>query len=164
MFIGILLIILNTTLQLLISPSVTTINEHYILSKENFPLPEDNQFIYNSLQNFNVSQLKEKPDHFSIFLKDHQNKINGGILVSVYSDAIYVNGLWVDQLLRNKGYGQKLLGMAEEEAKKRGKKYCKVDTYDFQAKDFYVKQGYNIIGEIKDYLLGHSRIYLRKKI
>ena len=38
------------------------------------------------------------------------------------------------------------------------------DTFDFQAEGFYLKNGYHIIGEIKDYPKKHKRIYLAKKL
>ncbi len=37
-----------------------------------------------------------------------------------------------------------------------------VDTFDFQAEAFYIKNGYTIIGEIKDFPKGHRRIYFSK--
>jgi hypothetical protein len=37
-------------------------------------------------------------------------------------------------------------------------------TFDFQAKEFYVKNGYVVIGEIIDFPKGHKRIYFSKKL
>ncbi|EPR72080.1 hypothetical protein ADIWIN_2919 [Winogradskyella psychrotolerans RS-3] len=37
-----------------------------------------------------------------------------------------------------------------------------VDTFDFQAEDFYIKNNYKVIGEIKDFPKGHRRIYFSK--
>jgi hypothetical protein len=39
-----------------------------------------------------------------------------------------------------------------------------VDTWDFQAEEFYLKNGYERIGELKNYWHGHSKIFLRKKL
>jgi hypothetical protein len=36
------------------------------------------------------------------------------------------------------------------------------DTFDFQAKDFYLKQGYEIFGVLKDCPSGHKRYYMKK--
>jgi hypothetical protein len=35
-----------------------------------------------------------------------------------------------------------------------------VDTWDFQAKEFYLKNGYEKIGELKNYWHGHSKLFL----
>jgi len=37
-----------------------------------------------------------------------------------------------------------------------------VDMFDFQVEVFYIKNGYTIIGEIKDVPKGHRRIYFSK--
>lgn len=39
-----------------------------------------------------------------------------------------------------------------------------VDTYAFQAQEFYLKHGFNEIGVIPGYLLGYGRIFLRKDV
>lgn len=38
-----------------------------------------------------------------------------------------------------------------------------LDTFDFQAEGFYVKNGYKVIGEIADFPKGHKRIYFAKR-
>ncbi|CEG55936.1 GNAT family N-acetyltransferase [Legionella fallonii] len=64
------------------------------------------------------------------------------------------------------GYGffyQIIIAIIEQAAIKNIKKIF-VDTYAFQAVDFYIKQGFSIIGRLDKYLLGHDRIYLRKDL
>lgn len=164
LLISLLFITVKLATPVFLNRTLIPAGEDYTFSQEYSPRPEDNHFIYNNLQKFNISQLNEDPQRFSIFLKDRQDKIQGGIIVSVYSQAIYINGLWLDESLRKQGYGKKLLSMAEEEGRKRKKIYSNVETFDFQAKDFYLSQGYKIVGEIKNHLRNHSKIYLRKII
>lgn len=58
----------------------------------------------------------------------------------------------------------KLLDEVEQEAIKNGCVFSLVDTWDFQAEEFYLKKGYERIGELKNYWLGHSKIFLRKNL
>jgi hypothetical protein len=37
-----------------------------------------------------------------------------------------------------------------------------LETMDFQAKDFYIKSGYEICGELVNVPTGHKRYYMRK--
>ena len=37
-----------------------------------------------------------------------------------------------------------------------------LDTFDFQAKDFYLTKGYEIFGELENCPPGHKRIFLKK--
>jgi len=101
---------------------------------------------------------------FSVMLKDENNKIHGGIVARFDLESMYVDLLWIDENLRHQGYGTKLLTAAEMEVHRLGCHYSTVDTYSFQAEEFYLKNGYTILGEIKNYYLHHSKIFLRKKL
>jgi hypothetical protein len=37
-----------------------------------------------------------------------------------------------------------------------------LDTFDFQAKDFYVKHGYEVFGVLEDCPEGHVRYFMKK--
>lgn len=48
------------------------------------------------------------------------------------------------------------------DAKAMGVKLVHLDTFDFQAKDSYLKHGYKILGVLGDCPKGHKRYYLKK--
>jgi GNAT superfamily N-acetyltransferase len=133
-----------------------------LIIKDNNPNPNNDQIIREGIVGFNAQTLGEFPGQFSIYLKDENSIIRGGSVVWVHKESIYVDILWIDESLRCQGYGTKLLQVAEEEGKNRGCKYSTVDTYSFQAEDFYLKNGYKIIGEVKNYLFHHTKIFFRK--
>jgi ribosomal protein S18 acetylase RimI-like enzyme len=72
--------------------------------------------------------------------------------------------LWVDEKHRNKGLGTQLLLKAEVLAGKRGCKYVHLDTFSFQAPEFYRKLGYKRFGALKPFPKGSTRYFLYKKI
>lgn len=39
-----------------------------------------------------------------------------------------------------------------------------LDTFDFQAKDFYLKHGYEVFGVLDDCPMEHKRYYMKKNI
>ncbi len=53
---------------------------------------------------------------------------------------------------------------AENEALARGCHGAYLDTFSFQAPDFYQKLGYEIYGKLDDFPKGHCRYFLRKKL
>ncbi len=53
---------------------------------------------------------------------------------------------------------------AELEARQRGARCAYLDTFSFQAPDFYKKQGYEVFGELRDFPEGHRRYFLRKQL
>jgi ribosomal protein S18 acetylase RimI-like enzyme len=50
---------------------------------------------------------------------------------------LYIDVLWVKEESRGDGYGSALLEEMEKIAKEKGCKLVHLDTFDFQAKDFY---------------------------
>lgn len=55
---------------------------------------------------------------------------------------VEIRGLWVDPEMRRLGIGRRLLAAIEEEAVRRGCSRAALDTYDWQAPQFYLAQGY----------------------
>ncbi|EKE01771.1 MAG: acetyltransferase, GNAT family [uncultured bacterium] len=60
--------------------------------------------------------------------------------------CLYISVLWVDEKYRYSGLGHRLLEKVEQDAKEKGGYLAHLDTFDFQAKDFYLKYGYEIFG------------------
>ena len=82
----------------------------------------------------------------------------GGILGGVGCwGGLEIKLLWVAAAHRGKGLGKKLLAQAESQAKEEGAMITMLDTFDFQAKDFYVGNGYQIAGQIEGFFAGHQR-------
>nr|WP_255313513.1 GNAT family N-acetyltransferase [Flavobacterium hibernum] len=89
----------------------------------------------------------------------------GGILAGLgYWNGLEIKILWVDEKYRNKGIGTQILKHVEKIAKDKGAEISMLDTFDFQAEDFYLKNGYEPIGEIKDFPKGYRRVYFSKKL
>ncbi|GAA4198472.1 GNAT family N-acetyltransferase [Pedobacter jeongneungensis] len=89
----------------------------------------------------------------------------GGILAGIgYWNGLEINILWVKDEYRKKGIGTHILKYVEDIAKEKGATVAMLDTFDFQAEEFYLKNGYKPIGEIKDFPNGHRRIYFSKRL
>ena len=99
-----------------------------------------------------------------IFLRDRDNRTVGGIAADLFGGWVYISLLWVDENLRDQGYGSKLLNRLESEAIQLGCKYAHVDTYSFEAVPFYQKAGYEVFGKLDDYPPGHSKYFLKKAL
>lgn len=93
----------------------------------------------------------------------HDGQFIGGICADVYIwKILYVSVFFLDERYRKQGLGELLLQRVENEAKSVGAELVHLDTFDFQAKDFYLKQGYEIFGVLDDCPKGHQRFYLKK--
>lgn len=97
-------------------------------------------------------------------LQDKNDEILGGVLCEVYWEWLYIDLLWVKEELRGNGYGRQLMETVEKKAKESGAKNAYLDTFSFQAPEFYEKLGYQVFGELKDFPPGQDRFYMRKDL
>jgi len=119
---------------------------------------KNNMLIYNS--NF-VKNYKK----FSIFLKDKKNKnVKGGLCGYIQSGVMFVETFIIDENLRRKKLGTKILQTAEKIAKKNNCNCIYLDTFNFQALSFYQKLGYEIFSKLDDYDDGIVLYWLKKKL
>lgn len=75
-----------------------------------------------------------------------------------------IHYLFVSEQLRGKGIGSKLLAAAESEARQRGCKYAFVDTFSFQAPEFYKNHGYQEVFTLEEYPYTGKRHYYTKEL
>ena len=126
---------------------------------------EDVSLIESAVDNFNMAVTGDynwKPVH--IFLRDEAGQLYGGLTAHLWGKWMHIQYLWVDESLRKQGYGEKLIEMAEAEARAHGCQNAHVETFSFQARPFYERLGYQVIAELPDYPPGHRQYMLRKSL
>lgn len=91
--------------------------------------------------------------------------ILGGLSGCSFGSYLAVELLWLSEDLRGKRVGQGMLARAELEARKRGCTASIVNTFDFGAEGFYVKQGYTPYARLSGGFNNRAtRIYLFKQL
>lgn len=100
----------------------------------------------------------------TIGARDAEKKIIGGLIANLQPGWkwMHVQRLWIEEFHRGAGIGRRLLEAAEKEAQKLGCLHVGVDTFEFQARGFYEKQGYSVYAVQEDYPVGHRKFLLRK--
>ncbi|AJW62841.1 tRNA(Met) cytidine acetyltransferase TmcA [Elizabethkingia miricola] len=91
-------------------------------------------------------------------------KIIGGIVGRSLWRTLEIKRLAVHPDYRNRGIGSKLISAAETEAKKRKCSYLSLNTFSYQAPEFYEKLGFIKVGTEEDFPRGFSRYFYQKKI
>lgn len=128
------------------------------------PTESDNAVVREGIIASIENVIGERDKSFSIFLKNDLGQVFGGVQAFLGSESVYIDVLWIQENLQKQGYGTKLLDAVEREAIENGCIFSLVDTWAFQAQEFYLKKGYIRIGELRDYWFGHSKIFLRKNL
>ena len=96
--------------------------------------------------------------------RDADGQIAGGLLGDLYFNWLYIAILWVREDQRGRGIGSRLMALAEEYAAAQGRTHVHVDTFDFQAPDFYRRHDYTEFGRLGPYGDGHIRFYFHKAL
>lgn len=139
-------------------------DNYQILYVEN---PEETAWgiIGRGLSTYNVQKAGDnKFQRLCFALQSPDGEIAGGALGEVYWEWFHLDLLWVKEELRGQGHGHRLLEKIENEARERGAKNVYLDTFSFQAPDFYKQHGYQVFGELPDFPPGHQRYFFSKQL
>lgn len=98
-----------------------------------------------------------------VTIRDDSGSVIGGLSGATSRRWLFTQLLVVPEKLRLQGLGSKIMKIAEEEAIARNCIGAWLDTFEFQARGFYEKQGYACFGEIQDYPPGFSRFFMKKR-
>lgn len=129
------------------------------------PAPEDMSFLGDRLYEFNVGATAIRDGVLlGIFVRDDNDAMTAGLHGHTWGGTCEVSRLWVRGDLRHQGIGSRLMKAAEAEARHRGCHQMFLSTHSFQAPDFYERLGFEEIGRISDYPVGHDQIFLRKRL
>ncbi len=88
----------------------------------------------------------------------------GGLVGQTFMGWLTVDGLWVAVEHRGRGHATRLMNQAETEARRRGATDSVLDTFSFQAPEFYRKLGYRDFARLDGFPAGHCRHYLTKSL
>ncbi|MCX8957593.1 GNAT family N-acetyltransferase [Erwinia psidii] len=129
------------------------------------PNPDDVNHIRQKMMAFNaqhvdVGEIKD----MAVFIDDNDGNKIAGLLGVTWGNWMHIHFLWVDEALRGNGHGARLLQAAEQEAIVRGCQRVCVDTFSFQARDFYEKQGYRLQMTLEQMPQHHRQHYLVKQL
>lgn len=130
---------------------------------------EDSDFIRKKVIEHNLAKLPEDVKHpvknISFILRNEDEIILGGITGTIFWYHLHIDFLWVDESLRGYGYGKQLLDNIELVARENNCNLIQLDTFSFQAPNFYQKYGYDVIGVIEDHPnKNNQQYYLVKKL
>ncbi|HHL2502270.1 TPA: GNAT family N-acetyltransferase [Yersinia enterocolitica] len=124
----------------------------------------DRELIMNKVIEYNNEIMADDTKELCVFYKNDAGKILGGITGQSYWGVLMINYFWVDENMRGKRIGDRLITMAETEAKARGCKKIILNTFKFQAPGLYAKKGYTKLIDVDGYNNGVVLHYFHKKI
>lgn len=129
----------------------------------------ENSAIQEALTEYNIRIVPTLPRaeirKLDFALKNDEGSLIGGINAEYVNWGIlFISLFFVEEQYRSRGYGSRLLSHVEKIAKENGCYLAHTDTLEFQAKNFYLKHGYEVFGILDDCPRGYKRFYLKKHL
>lgn len=130
---------------------------------------EDKLQIRDGLRAYNFSIIPQGKNYVTTDISRRITDENGKVIAGCIATAdcwlnAHVSTLWVDSAYRKHGLGSKLLAAVEQAAREADCMMIQLDTFEFQAKDFYLRHGYEIFGEVAAPPRGKMHYYLKKDL
>ena len=113
-----------------------------------------------------ISDLEpvEAEVRFHVIATDDGEKLIGGVRAACYWKTLNIELLWLSETARGQGSGRQVIGKAEDFARELGCENALVETTSWQAKPFYEKNGYVLMGTLKGRPKGHASHYVTKSL
>ena len=125
-------------------------------------------------------QVEDIEERLSAFDENHITyKMDGCIRIGVEKDGkliagldacitafkiLYVSTVFVEEAWRRKGIGAQLIREMERRASDMGVNTIRLDTFNWQGKEFYEAMGYRCVGQYENAKDGYSEYFFLKRI
>ena len=133
-----------------------------------------------SLVDLTEEQAEEIEERLSAFDEKYITyKMDGSIRIGIEEEGkliagldacitafkiLYVSTVFVDEAYRRKGFGAELIREMEKRAAAMGVNTIRLDTFNWQGKDFYEAMGYRAAGHYENAEDGYSEYFFVKRI
>ena len=121
--------------------------------------------IEERLEDFDESYITYKMDgEIQIGIEDDRKLVAGLDACITNFKILYVSTVFVDEEYRRKGLGARLMREMEKRAAAMGVNMIRLDTYDWQGKEFYEALGYECVGHYENKEDGFSEYFYLKRL
>lgn len=131
------------------------------------PTPDGLDVLRSGMRRYELCRLPDLPDAsedipVTVFARNADQMVIGGVRGNIYWNGIEVELLWVDDGQRHRGVGRMLMARAEAFARERGAVISYLRTVD--ARPFYERIGYTVYGVLEDRTIGTVLYHMKKRL
>ncbi|MCK6074565.1 GNAT family N-acetyltransferase [Paenibacillus silvae] len=129
---------------------------------------EDSAYVRQQLIAYNAGHvdeaLRDRYEELHFHIRNETGQIVAGVLSTLCWNWVELDILWVNANERHKGYGTQLLLEVERLAREKGCDFIMLNTFSYQAPEFYRKHGYQLMTMIENAPTGHQHYYFKKDL
>ena len=129
------------------------------------PQAELEKYLFDAIISYGLQQLQgNTPKKLACCFRNNDGKIVAGIMGSTTLNMFFISHLFVEPAYRNNGIGTKLLAEIERIAQQNGCDTLRLNTFNKNAHQLYLRAGYAETLCIPEYMNGFDLMYYHKKI
>lgn len=121
------------------------------------------KFLNTEFATHNEEQTGSRTVKYYVSVKN-EGEIIAASSGGVFDNALYISDFIVKKGLRKSGLGSILIEKICHHAKNNNCKKVWVDTYGYQAAEFYSKNGFIEKGRIENYRGGYAKVFFEKEL
>lgn len=121
-------------------------------------------FFDKEFNEYSIKKINKDSKYEEFILASYDNnKLIGAIKSSILYNVLHIELLIIDSIYRKLGIGNTLYNMVINYAKEKGCTLATVETFDFQAPEYWKSHGFKV-DFIRDGYNGNSLYYLSRNI
>ncbi|MCH3916628.1 MAG: GNAT family N-acetyltransferase [Spirochaetia bacterium] len=120
--------------------------------------------IRHKLQDYNDPYWEVEDRYKYVLTLKDETALVGGIVFTIFGEWLELDFFWIDASRRHQGYGKELLKKTESFAVSKGCRMSFLNTFSFQARPFYEKNGYTVVYTQKNYPIRNTRYFMEKSL
>ncbi|MGC5698848.1 GNAT family N-acetyltransferase [Pseudomonas sp. NFXW11] len=128
------------------------------------PGADERSAILRPLRAHNLAKAGDsKAQSIALLVRDeHSDEIIGGLAGEIFYRWLFIELLAIPEETQGQGTGSRLMDMAEDIAREHGCVGIWLDTFDFQAPEFYQRHGFSEFAHLDNFPPGHKRFFFQK--
>lgn len=145
------------------STSDEAMEDAFAIKRETLAQEDSSKEILARILGYNARRVGPLNDSkYVLTVRSNAGDLAGGLVAVQFWNGMFVDLLWVDENLRHRGIGTRLMRQAEEDLVERGGEVIFLSTWSFQAPAFYEKLGYSAFGKLEGMPPGATRTWFVK--
>jgi GNAT superfamily N-acetyltransferase len=136
-----------------------------VLEQTDSPAAADIEAIDEGLETANRSSAElANVRPLACFARLSSGELIGGAIARTWGECCELRQLWVDPSHRRRGIGRRLVEILEQGARHRGCTLTYLETFSFQAPQFYRSLGFDVACEFRGFPGGVVKYIMRKRL